>query len=78
LYYTPLKDYFFFAIALMHFVQAFTLLPEANLTHWRFGFFLVFVVGLYLPLSFTLFQTIRVFFPQITQTFAIFFIYSFR
>jgi len=57
---------------LMHFVQAFTLLPEANLTHWRFGFFLVFVVGLYLPLSLTLFQTIRVFFPQIAQTFAIF------
>ena len=55
----------------MHFVQAFAFLPEANLTHWRFGFFLVFDVGLYLPLSFTLFQTIRVFFPQIEQTFAI-------
>ena len=30
LYYTPSKDYFFFAIALMHFVQAFTLLPERS------------------------------------------------
>ncbi len=42
----------------MHLAQAFTLLPEANFTHCKFGYFLLFAVGLYLPLSFLSFQTI--------------------
>ena len=55
----------------MHFVQALTLLPDAKVTHWRLGCFLLLMVGLYLPLSFVNLQTILPFLLQIAQTLAI-------
>jgi len=54
-----------FAIALIHLVQAKTLLPETNLTHCKLGFCFLLTVGLYLPLSFFKRQTLIGFFPQI-------------
>ena len=56
---------------LIHLVQASTLLPEANLTHCKFGYFLFLVVGLYFPRSFFNFQTKIDFLPQIVHCFAI-------
>jgi len=50
--------YFFFPRALIHFVQALTLLPEGKVTHCKLGYFLDFLVGLYFPRSFFNFQTI--------------------
>lgn len=64
-------SYFILLIALMHFAQAKTLLPDANLTHCKFGYFLLLTVGLYFPRSFFLFQTIVDFFSQIAHCFAI-------
>jgi len=61
-------DYFLFAIAFIHFVQAKTLFLEGNLTHCKLGYFLFLVVGLYLPLNFTSRQASIDFFPQIVQT----------
>jgi hypothetical protein len=55
----------------MHLVQAITLLPEANLTHCKFGYFLFLAVGLYFPRSFFNFQTKIDFLPQIVHCFAI-------
>jgi len=68
------RYYFLLAIALMHFAQAFTLFPEANLTHCKFGYFLFLMVGLYFPLNFTLLPTITPRFPQIAHCFAIVFL----
>ena len=53
------------ASVLMHLVQALTLLPDANLTHWRLGYFLFLTVGLYFPLNFFSRQTIVDVLPQI-------------
>jgi len=55
----------------MHLVQAFTLLPEANLTHCRLGNFLLFEVGLNLPRSFLSRHTIWDDLPQIAHWFDI-------
>jgi len=61
-----------FAIALIHFVQAFTLFPEGNFTHCKLGYCFLFVVGLNLvALNLTLRQTIFDFFPQSAQIRAI-------
>ena len=57
----------------MHLVQASTLLPLGNFTHWRFGYFLFLMVGLYFPRSFFNFQTIIDFFPQIEHCLAMMF-----
>ena len=65
------KHYFFFPIALIHFVQAFTLLPEGKRTHCKFGYFLFLMVGLYFPRSFLSFQTTAYFLPQIVHCLAI-------
>jgi hypothetical protein len=54
----------------MHFAQAKTLLPEGNLVHCKFGFFLTLAVGLNFPLSFTRVFPIDDFFPQIEQIFS--------
>jgi len=48
-------------------VQAKTRLPDANLTHCKFGYFLFLMVGLYFPLNFTLLPTITPPFPQIAH-----------
>jgi len=61
-------------IALIHLVQAKTRLPEGNLTHCKFGYFLFLMVGLYFPLNFTLLPTITPPFPQIAHCFAIVFL----
>lgn len=37
----------------MHWAQALTRLPDGNLTHCKFGYFLILQVGLYLPRSLT-------------------------
>ncbi len=55
----------------MHLAQAKILLPEARRTHCKFGYFLTFEVGLYLPLSLTRVFPIEDFFLQIEQTFSI-------
>ena len=54
----------------MHLAQAKTLLPEANRSHWRLGYFLTLVVGLYFPLNLTRTTPSADFFPQIVQTFS--------
>ena len=54
----------------MHLAQARTLFPEGNLSHWRFGCFLTFDVGLYFPLNLTRVTFSDDFFPQIVQTFS--------
>ena len=61
----------YFAIALMHLAQASTLsfLPVSKRAHCKFGYFLNFWVGLYLPLSLTKVQDIPDFFLQIEQIF---------
>ncbi len=56
----------------MHLAQALTLWPEANLAHCKLGCFLLLIVGLYLPRSLTLFQTMVEVLPQILHCFAIF------
>ena len=56
-----------FPSALIHLVQAFTLLPEGKRTHCKLGCFLFLMVGLYFPLNFTLLPTIVPFFPQIAH-----------
>ncbi len=60
-------NYFRFESALMHLVQALTLLPEGNFAHCKLGYFLFLIVGLYFPRSFTCFQTTTYFFPQIVH-----------
>ena len=67
------KRIYFFAlcIVLMHLTQALILLPDANFTHWRFGYFLFVEVGLYLPLSLTKVVDLIDFFPQSGQVRAI-------
>ncbi len=54
LYYSPLGIYFSLPIFLMQRAQAKTRLPFARRVYWRFGYFLFFGVGLYLPRSFFL------------------------
>ncbi len=58
----------------MHLAQAKTLfpafLPKGKRTHCKFGYFLNFWVGLYLPLSFTRVVAIADFFLQIEQIFS--------
>ena len=54
-------------MALIHLVQALTLLPDAKVTHCKLGCFLFLMVGLYLPLSFFSVQTILPFLPQIVH-----------
>ncbi len=71
---SKIQNYFLLPIALMHFVQALTLLPDVKRTHWRLGYFLFLMVGLYLPLSFFSFQTIIDDFPQIAHWLAIVFL----
>ena len=66
-----IENYLRLANALMHFVQAKTLLPEGNLTHCKLGFFLFLMVGLYFPLSLTLLPTIIDLLPQIAHCFSI-------
>jgi len=66
-----MQNYLSLLCALMHFVQALTLLPEVNLTHCKFGYFLIFMVGLYFPRSFTLLQATAYFLPQIEHCFGI-------
>jgi hypothetical protein len=58
----------------MHLAQAFTLWPEAKVTHWRLGCFLVLLVGLYLLNSFFLLPVILPLFWQIWQILLIFFV----
>ena len=55
---------------LIHLAHANTRFPEANLTHWRFGYFLTLLVGLYFPLNLTRVTDIPDFFPQIVQIFS--------
>lgn len=72
--YTPnkfLMFYFVFALAFMHLAQTKTRLPFGKRNHWRFGYFLFLVVGLYFPRSFLNFQTKVEVLPQIAQLFAI-------
>jgi len=61
----------------MHLVQAKTRLPEGNLVHCKLGYFLLLVVGLYLPRSFTRRQTTIDDLPQIEHCLDIKF-YSFN
>jgi hypothetical protein len=49
----------------MHLTQALILLPVGKVTHWRLGYFLFVVVGLYLPLSLTSTVDLIDFLPQI-------------
>ena len=69
LYYSPF--YFLLASVLMHLAQAKTRLPEANLTHCKFGFCFLFTVGLYFPRSFFRRQTWIYFFWQMAHCFII-------
>ena len=66
--------FYVFARRLMHFVQAKILLPaffpETKRTHWRLGYFLTLLVGLYFPLNFTRVTAIPDFFLQIVQIFS--------
>ena len=55
----------------MHLVHAKTRSPEASRAHWRLGYFLFLMVGLYFPRSFFRFHTIIDPLEQITHSFAI-------
>ena len=70
--------HFVLADALMHLAQALTLFPEAKpalpagrRTHCKLGYFLLLTVGLYLPLSLTLCQTMVEVLLQTAQVLAI-------
>lgn len=80
---TP-RSYFFFPIALIHFVQARILFPlnffraaflisTGTRTHCKLGRFLYFLVGLNFPRSLINLQAITDFFPQIRHCFSIVF-----
>jgi len=56
---------------LMHLAQALTLFPEAKRTHCKLGYFLLLMVGLNLPLSLTLCQTMVEALLQTAQVLAI-------
>jgi len=62
----------------MHLAQALTLWPEVKVTHWRFGCFLVLLVGLYLLISFFLLPVILPLFWQIWQILLMFFFNAFK
>jgi len=64
-----------FAIALIHLAQARTRFPENKRTHCKFGYFLSFWVGLYLPLNFTKVVDIPDFLPQMEQIFEAMFLF---
>jgi len=55
----------------MHLVQAFTLLPDAKVTHWRLGFFLALGDGLYFDISLLYFLPRLDFFLQIAHSLGI-------
>jgi len=68
--------------ALMHLAQILILFPANSLylalvvptgidIHWRFGYFLFLPVGLYFPLNFSRFPTIRELFSQIIHVLVI-------
>ena len=52
-------------------VQTFSLFPLLIVAHWRFGYLLVFFVGLYLPRNKFLLRAIIVPFLHIKHSFAI-------
>ena len=64
-----------FAAVRMHWVHALIRLPPI-IVHWRLGYFLFLVVGLYLPLNFLMTVTITDVFPQFSQDRAIKFIFN--
>ena len=68
----------FLCIALIHLAQAKTRFPEGNFTHCKFGYFLCLEVGLYFPRNFLSVQATVDFLPQITHSFAIPSISTFR
>lgn len=55
----------------MHLAQAKTRLPDGKRVHCKFGYFLIFEVGLYFPLNLTRVTPIAECFLQIEQTFSI-------
>lgn len=58
----------FFKRVFLQRVQALTLSPDANVAHWRLGFFDTFGVGLYFDISLLYFLPITGPLPQISQT----------
>lgn len=63
----------FFKSFLLHFVQIRIFFPDGSLNFCKFGFCLLFTVGLYFPLNFILLQTTFVPFLQTAHFFAMIF-----